>query len=71
MCQTALTPAWTLTLSHQEIRTISLALVGRIKPNTPEAAEAALLLKAINEQRLSRLNEMTHVLEGLNASLEG
>ncbi len=69
MCQTTFKPEWNLLLQHSEMRLLSLALAGKLKPESTEARDAMLLLKAINEQRLARLNEMSIVLEGLDDSL--
>lgn len=71
MAQAELSPTWVLRLSAAEIRLVSLALAGRIKPGTPEAAEAKTLLAHINRQRLSQLDDASTVLSGMQKELEG
>lgn len=69
MCQTTFKPEWTLMLQASEMRLVSLALAGKLKPESTDAKEAVLLLKAINEQRMKRLVDMADQLEGFDEAL--
>jgi hypothetical protein len=55
---------WTVTFEYQELRLVSLALLGKIKPDTKEAEAAVALIKRINDRRLAELESQAELLKG-------
>lgn len=71
MAQAFINPIWNLSMEQAEMRILSLALLGRIKPDTPDATAAADLLKGLNAQRLQRLRQMVEPLERWSEGVSG
>jgi hypothetical protein len=63
-------PIWTFRAEQADMRIISLALAGKLKPESKDAKEARALLDRLNAQRLKDLEEQSDLLRGHIRSLE-